>query len=180
MKRTFAAVITAVTASTSIWLAASGSADADPVAPMASVAWMAHAKPKPPPAPSAALHVVPKWTYQHGGKLAVIATCSERRDLGVVTSTMLPHPVILRQGGNLLIKVANKTNPGKYTITLWCANSHHLIDAMDVQQVKILMRFGRFKQPAQPGLPKHFKANVTVTAGPPAPAPKPHGKKKHH
>ncbi len=172
MKRTFAAVITAVTTSTSIWLAASGSADA------ASAGWMAHAKPKPSPAPSAALHVVPKWTYQHGGKLAVIATCSQRRDLRVVTSNMLRQPVILRQGGNLLIKVANKTNPGKYTITLWCANSHNQVDALDVQQVKIYKRFGRFKQPTPPGLPKHFKANVTVTAGPPARAPKPHGKKK--
>ncbi len=126
MKRTIAAVITAVTASTLIWLAACGSADA------ASVASLAHAKPKPPSVPSAALHVAPKWTYQHGGKLAVIATCSERRDLRVVTSKMLRHPVILRKGGNLLIKVANKTNAGKYVITLWCVNSHHLIDARDV------------------------------------------------
>ena len=171
MKRTFAAVITAVTASTSIWLAASASADA---------ATVAHAKPKPPPAPSAALHVVPRWTYLHGGKLAVIATCSERRDLRVVSSTMLPHPVVLRKGGNLLIKIGNKTNPGKYVITLWCANSHHLIDALDVKQVKIYKRFGRFKQPAPPGLPKHFKANVTITAGPPAPARNARGKKKHH
>jgi hypothetical protein len=172
MKRTFAAAIAAVTASTSIWLAASGSADA------ASVTWLAHAKPKPPPVPSAVLHVVPKWTYQHGGKLAVISTCSERRDLRVVTSNMLRYPVVLRKGGNLLIKVANKTNPGKYTITLWCVNSHHQVDALAVQQVKIYKRFGRFKQPTPPGLPKHFKANVTVTAGPPAPAPKAHGKKK--
>jgi hypothetical protein len=171
MKRTFAAVITAVTASTSIWLAASAYADA---------ATVAHAKPKLPSAPSAALHVVPRWTYQHGGKLAVIATCSERRDIRVVSSKMLPHPVVLRKGGNLLIKIGNKTNPGKYVITLWCANSHHLIDALDVKQIKILKRFGRFKQPAQPGLPKHFKANVTTTAGPPAPARNPHGKKKRH
>jgi hypothetical protein len=51
---------------------------------------------------------------------------------------------------------------------------------MDAQQVKILKRLGRFKQPTPPGLPKHFKAIVTVTAGPPAPAKNPHGKKKHH
>ena len=164
-------MITAVTASTSIWLAASGSADA---------AAVAHVKPKPPPAPSAVLHVVPKWTYQHGGKIAVIATCSPRRDVRVVTSKVLPHPVILRKGGNLLIKIASRTNPGKYTITLWCINSHHQVDAMDVQQVKILKRLGRFTQPSPPALPKHFKATVTVTAGPPAPAPKPHGKKKRH
>ncbi len=176
MKRTFAAVIAVVTASTSIWLAASASASAD----AAPVTWLAHAKPTPPPGPSARLHVVPKWTYQHGGKLAVIATCSERRDLRVVISKMLRYPVILPKGGNLLIKIASKTNPGKYTIALWCVNSHHQVDALDVQQVKIYKRFGRFKQPTPPGLPKHFKADVTVTAGPPAPAPKAHGKKKGH
>jgi len=178
MKQTFAAVIAVVTASTSIWLAASASAAAS--ADAASVTWLARAKPAPPPVPSAMLYVVPKWTYQHGGKLAVIATCSERRDLRVIISKMLPYPVVLRKGGNLLIKVASKTNPGKYTIALWCVNSQHQVDALDVQQVKILKRFGRFKQPAPPGLPKHFKANVTVTAGPPAPAPKAQGKKKGH
>jgi hypothetical protein len=31
-----------------------------------------------------------------------------------------------------------------------------------------------------PGLPKHLKANVTVTAGPPASAPNAYGKKKRH
>jgi hypothetical protein len=61
---------------------------------------------------------------------------------------------------------------------LLCVNSHHQVDAIDEKQVKILKRLGRFKQPSPPALPKHFKANVTVTAGPPAPAPKPHGKKK--
>ena len=52
--------------------------------------------------------------------------------------------------------------------------------ALDLKQVKIYKRFGRFKQPTPPGLPKHFKANVLVTAGPPAPAPKPYGKKKRY
>jgi hypothetical protein len=172
MKRTFAAIITVVTASTSIWLGASAVA--------ADAATVAHAKPKPPPVPSAVLHVAPKWTYQGGGKLAVIPTCGESRDLRVIISSMLRHPVLLRKGQNLLIKVTDKTNPGKYVISLWCVNSHHQVDALDEQQVKILMRLGSFEQPAPPGLPKHFKANVTVTAGPPAPAPKPHGKKKRH
>ena len=122
---------------------------------------------------------MPRWTYLHGGKLAVIATCSERRDLRVVSSTMLPHPVVLRKGGNLLIKIGNKTNPGKYVITLWCANSHHLIDALDVKQVKIYKRFGRFNcSRRRPACREHFKANVTITAGPPAPARNARGKKK--
>jgi hypothetical protein len=164
MKRTFAAVITAVTAGTSIWLAAAP-ADA------------AYAKPKPPPLPRATIQVVPKWTYRDGGKLAVIATCSHRRDLRVITSKMLRHPVVLGKGGNLLIKVTNKTNAGKYAMTLWCVNSHGQVDAQDMKAVKVLKRLGHFKQRAPAGLPKHFKANVTVQSGPPALA---HGKKKGH
>lgn len=172
MKRTFAAVIAAVTAGTSIWLAA-----ATPASAYAEAAAVAHAKPKPPPSPSATLHVVPRWTYAHDGKLAVIASCSQRRDLRIVTSPILRHPVVERKGHNLLIRIANKTKPGKYIITLWCVDSQHQVDAVDTKQVRVLERLGHFKQPAQPGLPKHFKANVTVTAGPPAPAPKPDGKK---
>ncbi len=172
MKRTFAAVITAVTASTSICLAAATSVSA-----YAEAAAVAHARPKPPPSPSATLHVVPRWTYEDGGKLAVIASCSQRRDLGIVTSPILPRPVVERKGHNLLIKIANKTKPGKYIITLWCVDSQHQVDAVDTKQVRILARLGHFKQPAPPSLPKHFKANLTVTAGPPGPAPEPRGKK---
>jgi hypothetical protein len=164
MKRTFAAVITAVTAGTSIWLAAAP-ADA------------AYAKPKPPPVSHATIQVVPKWAYRGGGKLAVIATCSQRRDIRVITSKMLRHPVLLRKGGKLLVKVTNKTNAGKYVMTLWCVNPHGQVDALDVKSVKILKRLGHFKQPVPPALPKHFKANMTVQSGPPAPA---HGKKKGH
>ena len=164
MKGTFAAVITAVMAGTSIWLAAAP-ADA------------AYAKPKPPALPRATIQVVPKWTYRDGGKLAVIATCSQRRDLRVIMSKMLRHPVTLHKGGNLLIKVTKKTNAGKYTMALWCVNPHGQVDAMDVKSVKILKRMAHFKQPAPPRLPKHFKASVTVQSGPPARA---HGKKKGH
>ena len=175
MKRTFAAVITAVTASTSIWLAAATSVSA-----YAETAAVAHAKPKPPPSPSATLHVVPRWTYEHGGKLAMIASCSERRDLRIITSPILRRPVVERKGHNLLIKIANKTKPGKYIITLWCVDPQHRWMRLTRSRSESCERLGHFKQPARPSLPRHFKANVTVTAGPPAPAPKPHGKKKRH
>ena len=170
MKRIRAAVITVVTASTLIWPAAAGAASAAPVA--------VHAGAKLPVAPGATLRVVPRWTYQHGGKIAVIARCSPRRDLRVVTSGLLRHPVLLRRGGNLLIVIGPKTNAGKYTITLWCVSKNNQVDAIDVKSVKILKRFGRFKQPVPPGLPKHFRPNVTVTSGPPAPPA--HGRKKGH
>ena len=39
-----------------------------------------------PPAPSATLRVVPRWTYQGSGKLAVIAGCSQRGDARVIGS----------------------------------------------------------------------------------------------
>jgi hypothetical protein len=173
MKRTFAAVITAVMAGTAIWLAAAPAAPAD----AAHAAYAAYAKSKPPPLPYATIQVVPKWTYRNGGKLAVIATCSQRRDIRVITSKMFRHPVIMRKGGKLLIKVTKKTNAGQYTMALWCVGPHGQVDALDVKSVKILKRLGHFKQPVPPALPKRFKANVTVQSGPPAPA---HGKKKGH
>ena len=167
MKRTFAAVVAAVTASTSIWLAGAEAATA------------ATARPKPPPPPSATLRVVPKWTYQDGGKIAVIAACSERADLRVITSKLLPLPVTLRKSGNLLIKLTNRTHPGKYAIRLFCMGKNKQIDALDIKSVKILKLLGGFWQPDQPALPKHFKPTVTVSSGPPAPA-KHRKKKKGH
>jgi hypothetical protein len=169
MKRTFAAVA-AVTAGTSIWLA---------TAP-------AYARPKPATMPSATIQVVPKWTYQGGGKLAVITVCSERGDLHVVASKLLRHPVALH-GRNLLIQVTNKTKPQKYAITLWCVAKSGLTDAMDVKWVKVLKRLPGWKQRPAPHLPPHFKPNVTVQSGPPAAVkashgkgPKRHAKKGHH
>lgn len=162
MKRTFAAVITAVTAGISIWLGTVGTAAAAGAGPR-------------PPAPSATLRVMPKWTYQGGGRLAVITACSQRADAHVVTSKLLPRPVTMRKGENLLIKVTDKTNPGKYRIMLLCVGKHQQIDAADIKSVRILKVLGAFSQPAQPTLPKHFKPNVTVSSGPPAPA-----KKKGH
>ena len=134
MKRTFAAVIAAVTASTSIWLATAAAAAPGP-----------RLAPGPRrPAPSATLRVVPTWTYQDGGKIAVIAACSERADLRLVTSKMLPSPVTLRKGGNLLIKLTHKTRPGKYAIMLFCMGKNKQIDSMDMKSVRILKLLGGF------------------------------------
>jgi uncharacterized protein (DUF2147 family) len=71
LKRTFAAAVAAVTASTSMWMTAT----------MTACAAMAK-----PAAPTAALGVVPRWTYQDGGKLAVIAGCSQRGERAAACS----------------------------------------------------------------------------------------------
>ena len=166
MKRTLAAAITVVMAGTSIWLA---TAPAD-----------ARSKPpKPPVNYSATIKVRPKWTYQGDGKLAVTATCSQRLDLPVVTSKMLPYPVALRHGGNLLIHVTDKTKPGKYTIALWCVPKNGRVDALGMMSVKIVKRLPPFKQPRTPALPRHFKANATVYSGSPAVKKTSHGKNNH-
>ena len=94
MKRTFAAAVAAVTASTSVWL-------------------------------TATLRVVPRWTYQDGGKLAVIAGCSQRGDVPVISSKLLPWPVRMSKGRSLLIKVTGKTKPEKYEIVLLCEDKHN-------------------------------------------------------
>jgi|SRR6266851_10383308 len=174
MKRTFAVVIMGVTAGTSIALAAPGNASS--AAPAASVSVLAaSAKPKPQVMPSATLRVVPSWTYRDDGKLAVIATCSDRTGLRVVTSRMLRHPVLLRKRGNLLIKLTSKISTGKYTIVLSCVDKQHQVDAMAVKSVTIRKRLAGFKMPAPPRLPKHFKPAVTVVAAPPARAKGVHG-----
>jgi len=170
LKRTIAAAIAAVTAGTSMWLAASA-ADA---ATAATAAGATAARPGPPP-PSATLRVVPGWTYQDGGKLAVIAGCSRRGDVRVIGSKLLPRPVRMSKGKNLLIKLIGKTKPGKYTIALLCEDKHQVPDSVDVKSVKIYTVLGAFQQPDQPVLPNHFTPDVTVSAGPPAAA---HPKKK--
>src|SRR5882724_8667538 len=132
LKRTIAAAIAAaiaaVTAGTSMWLAASA-------AGAATAAGATAARPGPPP--SATLRVVPGWTYQDGGKLAVIAGCSQRGDVRVIGSKLLPRPVRMSKGKSLLIKVTGKTKPGKYTIVLLCADKHKQPDSVDVQKVRI-------------------------------------------
>ena len=160
LKRTFAAAVAAVTASTSMWLTAT----------MAASAAMAK-----PASPSATLRVVPGWTYQDGGRLAVIAGCSQRGDVRVIGSKLLPRPIRMSKGKNLLIKLTGKTKPGKYTIALLCEDKHQVPDSVDVKSVRIYTVLGAFQQPDQPLLPNHFTPDVTVSAGPPAAA---HPKKK--
>jgi len=169
LKRTFAAAVAAVTACTSMCLAATMAASA------------AMARPTPS-APSATLRVVPRWTYQGGGKLAVIAGCSRRGDAHVISSKMLPRPIRMSKGGNLLIKVTRKTKPGKYKIVLLCEDKHKQPDSVDVKTVRIYKVLGAFQQPDQPALPSHFKPDMTVSTGPPPAAhhKKPHHKKPHH
>ena len=168
MKRTFAAAVAAVTASTSMCLAATMAASA------------AMARPAPS-APGATLRVVPRWTYQGGGRLAVITGCSQRGDARVISSKLLPRPIRMSKGRNLLIKVTGKTKPGKYAIVLLCERKHKLPDSVDVKTVRIYKVLGAFQQPGQPVLPPHFKPDVTVSSGPPAAHhKKPHHKKQHH
>jgi hypothetical protein len=171
LKRTIAAAIAAVTAGTSMWLAASA-------AGAATAAGATAARPGPPP-PSATLRVVPGWTYQDGGKLAVIAGCSQRGDVRVIGSKLLPRPIRMSKGRNLLIKLTGKTKPGKYAIALLCEDKHQVPDSVDVKWVRIYTVLGAFQQPDQPVLPNHFTPDVTVSAGPPA-AAHPKKKKKGH
>jgi hypothetical protein len=160
LKRTFAAAAAAVTASTSMWLTAA----------MAASAAMAK-----PAAPTAMLRVVPGWTYQDGGKLAVMADCSQPGDARVISSKLLPRPIRMSTGKNLLVKLTGKTKPGKYAIALLCEDKHQVPDSVDVKWVRIYTVLGAFQQPDQPLLPNHFTPDVTVSAGPPAAA---HPKKK--
>ena len=153
MKRTFAAAVAAVTASTSMWLTAT----------MAASAAMAK-----PAAPTATLRVVPRWTYQDGGKLAVIAGCSQRGDVRVISSKLLPRPVRMSKGSSLLITITGKIKPGKYAIALLCEDKHNQPDSVDVKKVRIYKVLGAFQQPDQPVLPSAFKPDVTVSSGPPA------------
>ena len=169
MKRTIAAAVAAVTASTSMWLAATTTASATTAATAAA------ARPGPPD-PGATLRVLPGWTYQDGGKLAVTADCSQRGDVRVIGSKLLPRPVRMSNGKSLLITVTGKTKPGKYMIVLLCEDKHQQPDSVDVKFVRIYKVLGAFQQPDQPALPAHFKPDVTVSSGPPAPA---HPKKGH-
>ena len=134
------------------------------------------------PLPRATLRVVPGWTYQGSGKLAVITACSQRGDVPVVGSKLLPKPVTLRTGHNLEIKITDKTRPGRYTINLFCTRKvgqRQLIDSAARKRVRILKVLGSFWQPDAPGLPKHFKPDVTVSSGTPPPAKKPHRTQGH-
>ena len=152
LKRTFAA---AVAAGTSMCLAATMAASA------------ATARPAPS-APSATLRVVPRWTYQGGGKLAVIVGCSQRGDARVISSKMLPRPIRMSKGRNLLIKVTRKTKPGKYTIVLLCEDKHKQPDSVDVETVRIYKVLRAFQQPDQapPAVPFQARCHHIQRAAP--------------
>jgi hypothetical protein len=135
------------------------------------------AEARPAPLPRATLRVVPGWTYQGSGELAIIASCSQRGDLRVIGSKLLPRLVTLRKGPNLEIKITDKTRPGKYAINLFCTGKNKQIDSAATKKVRIVKVLSAFLQPDAPGLPKHFKPDVTVSSGPPAPAKKGHGTK---
>jgi hypothetical protein len=164
----------AVTAGAVLGLAGTGLAGTG-LAGTASAVPGGHARPAP--MPRATLRVVPGWTYQGNGKLAVITSCSRRGDVSVVGSKLLPRPVTLSKGPNLEIKITDKTRPGKYAINLFCIGKNKQIDSAATKKVRILKVLGAFQQPDAPRLPKHFKPNVTVSSGPPPPAKKGHGKK---
>ena len=128
---------------------------------------------------TATLRVVPRWTYQDGGKLAVIAGCSQRGDVRVIGSRLLPRPVRMSKGSSLLIKITGKTKPGKYAIALLCEDKHNQPDSVDMKTVRIYKVLGAFQQPDQPALPAAFKPDVTVSSGPP-PAAHPKPRQKEH
>jgi hypothetical protein len=164
----------AVTAGAVMGLAGTGLAGTG-LAGTTLAAFGGHARPAP--LPRATLRVVPGWTYQGSGKLAVIASCSQRGDVRIIGSKILPRPVTLSKGPNLEIKITDKTRPGKYAINLFCTGKNKQIDSAATKKVRILKVLAAFSQPDAPGLPKHFKPNVTVSSGPPAPAKKGHGTK---
>lgn len=153
MKRALFAAVAAIAAATSIGRVGATAATTATTRSMAAQ-------------PSATLRVVPKWTYQGSGKIAVITACSNRADIRVITSRMLPGPVTLRKAGDLLIKVTNQTNPGKYRIMLMCVGNHQQADAADMKLVRILKVLKDFRQPDPPPLPVHFKPAVIVSTGP--------------
>jgi hypothetical protein len=147
MQRTFAAVVTAVAASGSIWLA---------TVP-------AHAKPAPRP-PTAALRVSPHWTYVDDGEFAATAKCSARKDLRVIFSPLLYRPVVVPGAGNLLIRVTGKTKPGKYQIGLECINARQ-VDAVAFGAVTVRRQPVAWIIASPPSLPRHFRPDLTVRTG---------------
>jgi hypothetical protein len=148
MKRTIAAVVvTAVAATGSISLAT----------------MPAYAKPAPKP-PTAALRIIPRWTYLGGGKFAVVTKCSERNDLRVIFSPLLYRPVVVPGAGNLLIQVTGKTRPGKYAIGLECVDRRQ-VDAAVIKTVTVRKRLAGWAMASPPSLPRHFKPDLTVQTG---------------
>ena len=87
---------------------------------------------------TASIKVSPGWTYNSGGKLAVTVRCPASGDRRVVYSKMLSASVNMRNGGNLLIEVTDKTIPGEYGIELVCEASGGRAVSFGEKRVKIL------------------------------------------
>ena len=87
-----------------------------------------------------------------------IAGCSLRGDVRVIGSKLLPRPIRMSKGKNLLIKLTGKTKPGKYTIVLLCEDKHQVPDSVDVKSVRIYTVLGAFQQEGHVGieLPGHL------------------------
>ena len=66
----------------------------------------------------------------------MIAGCSQRGDVRVISSKLLPRPVRMSKG-SLLVKIAGKTKPGKYAIALRCEDKNNQPDSVDVKTVRI-------------------------------------------
>ena len=147
MQRTFAAVVTAVAASGSIWLATGP----------------AYAKPAARP-PTATLRVSPQWTYVSDGEFAVTTRCSVRKDLRVIFSPLLYRPVVVPGAGNLLIRVTGKTKPGKYQLGLECIDARQ-VDAVVFRTVTVRKQPAAWITASPPSLPRHFKPDLTVQTG---------------
>jgi hypothetical protein len=62
------------------------------------------------------------------------AGCTQRGDVRVISSKLLPRPVRMSKGGSLLIKVTGKTKPGKYEIVLLCEDKHNQPDSVDMKR----------------------------------------------
>ncbi|HJY93911.1 MAG TPA: hypothetical protein VJ371_03105 [Streptosporangiaceae bacterium] len=146
MKRTIAAVVTAVAVTGSMWLARVP----------------AYAKPAPKP-PTATLRIMPQWTYLGGGEFAVTTKCSVRKDLRVIFSPLLYRTVVVPGAGNLLIRVTGKTKPGKYAIGLECVDQRQ-VDAVVFTKVAVRKQLAGWTG-SPPSLPRHFKPDLTVQTG---------------
>ena len=85
----------------------------------------------------------------------MIADSSQRGDVRVISSKLLPRPVRMSKGSRLLIKIIGKTKPGKYAIALLCEDKHNQPDSVDVKTVRIYKVLGAFQQPDQPACHRH-------------------------
>ncbi len=116
---------------------------------------------------TASIKISAAWTYNNGGKLAVTVACPVSGDLRVVYSNILTGQVDMRNGGNLLIEVTDKTKAGRYGIELLCEASGGRAVAFGEKWIKVIQPLSGWHMRSAPALPAHFKPNVTVETGAP-------------